>query len=188
MGLKNKREKGQSLIGVVIFAIILMILVLGATGATVLSFTLNKRLKDRAEAQDIAKNIIETIKVWAGNSLDNFQAIKENEKPGTQGAIPAIPTISPAIPVDPSSGDMIYTQFLNIPQVNGSPKYAIQFLIKDYYQPGTSTVILKRITIRVYYANRNGKINTNFHKPGSGSPPKRYENPLAEIVGVISRP
>jgi len=186
--MKNKREKGQSLIGVVIFAIILMVLVLGATGATVLSFTLNKRLKDRAEAQDIAKNIIETVKVWSGNSLDNFLSLNENEKQNVQGAIPSIPTICPAIPADPSGGDMIYTQFMSIPQVNGSPKYAVQFLIKDYYQPGTSTVILKRITIRVYYTKRDGKIDTSFHKPGPGSPPKRYENPLAEIVGVISRP
>jgi hypothetical protein len=181
------KEKGQSLVGVVVFTIILMILVLSLTGATIWSYALNKRARDRAEAQDIAKNIIETTKIWAGSSEANFDALVENEVNSTR-AIPAIPTIRPAIPADPPENDRLYTDFYNIPKVNGAPKYVVQFLVKDYQSPGSSIAIMKRITVRVYYAKPNGKINTSIHKPGSGAPPKRYENPLAELAGVVTRP
>lgn len=183
----SKREKGQSLIGVTIFALILFFLVIGLTGATILSFSLNKRARDRAEAQDVAKTILETVKVWAGNNELNFNALTENEDDRTR-AIPAIPTIRPAIPADPGTNDRLYADFYNIPIVNGAPKYVVQFLVKDLKDPNTQNTILKRITVRVYYAKRNGKIDTTFHKPGSGASPKRYENPLAELVGVVSRP
>ncbi len=187
MGLRINKEKGQSLIGVTIFTIILMILVLGLTGATIWSYALNKRARDRAEAQDIAKNIIETVKIWAGSSQTNFDTLVENEVNETR-AIPAIPTIRPAIPADPPDNDRLYTDFYNIPKIGGVPKYVVQFLVKDYKNPDSSVVVLKRITVRVYYAKQNGKINTSIHKPGSGAPPKRYENPLAELAGVVTRP
>lgn len=183
---KKSKEKGQSLIGVTFFAIILMILILGLTSATIVSFALNKRAKDRAEAQDIAKTILENIKIWAGSNELNFNALIENED-GTTRAIPAIPTVRPAIPADPGTNNRLYTDFYNIPIVNGLPKYVVQFLVKDFRDQSTSNVILKRITIRVYYA-KNGRINTDFHIPGPGGPPKRFENPLAELVAVVSRP
>lgn len=184
---KRIKEKGQSLIGVTFFALILMVLILGLTAATITGFALNKRAKDRAEAQDIAKTILETVKIWAGNNELNFNALTENEDDTTR-AIPAIPTVRPAIPADPGANDRLYTDFYNIPVVNGAPKYVVQFLVKDFRDPNTSNVILKRITVRVYYAKRNGKINTEFHKPGAGAPPKRYDNPLAELVTIVSRP
>jgi len=186
----RRKEGGFSIIGLMVSMTLLLIIIVAIVNSVTIGYFVSKRMKDRLEAQDIARNQLENTKIWA-KVLDNFNNLIENDKWSAIPAQPAIPNVRPAIPAEPPSY-RVYTNFIgNIILPNGRVKYAEQFLIKDLTtQNPSSEVVAKKITIRIYYANSQGDyVDTNFHKepPGSGYI-KRFENPLAELSEVIERP
>lgn len=182
------REKGQSLISLIVLMSILLIVIVGATNAILIGYMLKKRINDNIEAHRIIRDQLENLKIWA-SVKGNFDSLIENDKWSAIPAQPAIPNVRPAIPAEPPS-QRVYTNFEGNILINGRAKYAEQFLVKDFLDQNTNKVLAKRITIRIYYANSQGNyIDTARHKepPGSGYI-KRFESPLAELSDIIQNP
>ncbi|HOP95451.1 MAG TPA: hypothetical protein PL130_06765 [Dictyoglomaceae bacterium] len=184
------KEKGQSLISLIVLMSLLLVVIVGATNAVLTGYMLKKRINDNAEAHRIIRDQLENLKTWA-SVKGNFDSLVENDKWAAIPARPAIPNVISAIPAE-SASQRVYTNFAGNVLVNGKPKYAEQFLVKNFPlsdSKGNIKIAAKNVTIRIYYANSQGNyIDTTKHKEPSGSGIKRFENPLAELSDIIQNP
>jgi hypothetical protein len=190
-----RNERGLTLIEVVISSVILLMLVLTVGVMLTTSIRSDTYTQERHLADVLAQMIAERNVGFASAGSNFFDALIENDKNGATPAQPAIPGVRPAIPAEPPN-DRLYNDFDwdDIPDAGPGSKniYVYQLLIKDIDVSGPhDPALLKRITVRIYYANQNSAtpaVDLSKHRNAGGPRPRRYESPLAELCTYVHRP
>ncbi len=189
-----RSNRGLTLIEIVVSVAILMFLVLGVGAMLTTSLRADTYNQDRHIAGNLAAGLTEKIVDYASQGTTQFGNLIQNN---FQGAMPgpqqAITGVRPAIAAEPAN-DRLYNDFdgNGVADFGMSSKsiFVYQLLIDDI-TVGGATGLLKRITVRIYYANQNSvqpAVDPVKHADPGGLLPRRFGSPLSEITTYIAQP
>jgi type II secretory pathway pseudopilin PulG len=190
----RQNERGFTLIEVLVSVAILMLIILGIAATLTTSIRADTLNQDRHVADKLAQGVLEKIVDFAAQGSANFSAFIANNFNGAMPNQLAITGVRPAILAEPAN-DRIYNDFNG----DGAADYGIgtktiyvyQLLIDDI-SVGGQTGLLKRVTVRIYYADQSNpaqaRVDLRKHADPGGAFPRRFGSPLSETCTYVALP
>lgn len=198
-------QLGFTAIEAAVSATMLAIVVLSVACLLIYESKVSVKNEDWIAAEKLGLRQMEVIRRFASAGVHNFESLVANNLNSAIPVQPAIPGARPTIPAEPA-GDRLIHDFDGdgVADWGGTGKlsYVYQLLIDeipagnpyvgDVDADGTDEALLKRVMIRLYYADNSNpaeaRVDTGRHPDPGGAAPRRYASPLVELTTYISAP